>query len=304
MALTQEQRELRRNGIGGSDCAAILGLSKWKTPLDVYLDKIFGPKEETENQFTEWGNRLEPLIIQAFEDKTGLKCEIEPNTLYHPEHSFMFANIDARIVGQNAILECKTASQYNAKRWSEEGGETLPEEYMLQCAHYAEVCNIDTVYVAVLIGGNDFRVYHYTRNKELGAAIIKAEHNFWHNHVLKEVAPDPINMDDAINLWQHANNDKAITAEGNIKHAFDKVRDIKTQIKKLELELKNQLLPIYEAMKDAAILNDEYGNTLATWKTQTSNRFNTTTFKKERQDIYNQYLTTTETRVFKIKGEL
>jgi len=192
VALTLEQKKIRMSGIGGSDCAAILGISKWKTPLEVYLDKIYEPTEDKDiSPAIEWGNRLEKVIIEAFQDKTGKQCELEPRTLRHPKHDFMLANIDARIVGENAILECKTAGQFMAKYWSTDGGEALPEDYLLQCAHYAEVLDVDTVYVAVLIGGRDFRMYHYKRNPRLAETIIAAEHNFWHNHVLKRIAPEP-----------------------------------------------------------------------------------------------------------------
>jgi putative phage-type endonuclease len=190
VALTLEQKKIRMSGIGGSDVAAILGVSKWKTSLEVYLDKIYEPTEDINvSDAIYWGNRLEPLIIDEFQVRTGKKCAIEPNTLRHPQYEFMLANLDARIVGENAILECKTAGQFMAKNWSKDGGENLPEEYMLQVAHYCAVANTDIAYVAVLIGGRDYRMYHYKRNLKLEEAMIKAEYNFWHNHVLKQIPP-------------------------------------------------------------------------------------------------------------------
>lgn len=304
MALSQEQKAARRNGIGGSDAAAILGISKWKTPLEVYLDKVLGTSEKDEdNQYIRWGNRLEPVIIAAFEEQTGLKCELEPNMLKHPEHEFMLANIDARIVGQNAILECKTAGQFMAKEWSIEGGDKLPESYMIQCAHYAEVCNVDKVYIAVLIGGSDFRIYHYDRDRKLGEAIIKAEHKFWHENVLKKVPPDPINRDDALKLYNTSIPGESKLATNEIQVLLNDLNRLRGLIKDFEIEYKRKSADIFNFMQTAEILESNSGDKLATWLTQTSNRFDSLAFRNDNPELYDKYIKQSQSRVFRLKGE-
>lgn len=71
MALTKQQLIARKQGIGGSDAAAILGLSQWKSPLDIFFDKLdTGEPEQINTPFTEWGIRLESAIVHKFQDKT------------------------------------------------------------------------------------------------------------------------------------------------------------------------------------------------------------------------------------------
>lgn len=309
MALTKEQHQIRKSGIGGSDCAAILGLSKWKTPFQVYLDKVIEDiPEDNHSPFIEWGNRLEPLVIQAFCDKTGKKCELEPRTLRHPKYPWMLANIDARVVGENAILECKTAGQFMAKEWSKEGGDSLPESYMLQCAHYAEVCDVDIVYVAVLIGGNDFRIYHYVRNQDIGHAIIEAEKKFWNEHVIPQVPPMPVNVEDSARLWNHICNGTSVEADYEIVNSINKIKALKSKLKSeldvIQQQINNEVMIVHNHMKDAELLNDINGNTLATWKNQTTNRFDVKSFKDENPDIYGKYMKESNCRVFKLKGDI
>jgi len=307
MALTKEQHKIRKSGIGGSDVAAILGLSKYKTPLQVYLDKVIDDiPEQSDSPFIEWGNRLEPLVIQAFCDKTGKECILEPETLRHPKYPWMLANIDARIKGENAILECKTAGQFMAKEWSKEGGDALPEAYMLQCAHYAEVCDVDIVYVAVLIGGNDFRMYHYVRNHEIGKAIIDAEKRFWNDCVISKVPPMAVNLEDSLRLWGHICNGSSIEGDESIAKTIQEIAELKSSFKDqlncIQEQINKKILVIHEYMKDAETLNDTYGNTLATWKNQMTNRFDLREFKEDNPDIYNKYIKQTHNRIFKIKS--
>ena len=88
-----EWLKLRQMGIGGSDVAALLGLSKWRTPLDVYNSKIEEP-EETDNASMEWGRRLEPVIREKYAEAVGMEVTIPPFMFQHPEHTFMIADVD------------------------------------------------------------------------------------------------------------------------------------------------------------------------------------------------------------------
>lgn len=106
----------RRKGIGGSDVGAICGLNKYRSPIMVYLDKIDeNPVTQEESEFTYWGNRMEPILIEEFERRTGKKVSRIEKILQHPEHDFMIANLDGWIEEEQAVLECKTASEYGFK---------------------------------------------------------------------------------------------------------------------------------------------------------------------------------------------
>jgi putative phage-type endonuclease len=310
MALTIQQRKDRRLGIGGSDIAAIVGINKWLTPLDVYLEKISTeePYEEERSLIgpnpTEWGNIMEPVIIKHFERAVGLNCITELETFVHPEYPYMRANVDAKVLGEDALLECKTAGQFMAKEWSSLGGDNIPEPYLLQCAYYAEVANVSKVYIAVLIGGNDFRIYNYDRNAALGKLILSKVTNFWENHVLKEIPPEPINLEDSVKLWKHTTGEDAKAATPDIEFIIKDLRALKAQEKAIKTLYAEKQLQVCNFLEADIAINDENGQTLLTWKPQVINRFDGAAFKAEHPEMYNNYIKTTQSRVFKLKGEI
>lgn len=148
--------DYRRLGIGGSDAAAIMGLSPFSTIRDLYFDKIgVTPviEEEEENWVAkEVGHRLEDLVAMIFAKKTGLEVFPVRKMFRHPLYPFMLADVDYFIRfpdGSIGILECKTCN-YNAKdKWADDG---IPENYVLQVRHYLAVMNMNKAYIACLYG--------------------------------------------------------------------------------------------------------------------------------------------------------
>jgi len=305
MALTAQQRKDRRLGVGGSDIAAILGISKWATPLDIYLEKLSTeePEDDLGNPFTEWGNRLEPVIIKKFEDLTNIQCATDMDTFIHPEYPYMRANIDGKLIGEDAILECKTAGQFAGKEWSDLGADNIPEPYLLQCAFYAEVVGCARVYIAVLIGGNDFRVYHYDRNPALGKLILAKVTDFWENNVLKEIPPMPVNYNDALKLWRTTETDELKLATDEILKTLKELRSLKTDKRNIEAQLNLKQMELYNFMQTAQQINSHAGDVLVTWKTQSINKFDAARFKVEHPELYALYIKTMQSRVLRIKGD-
>ena len=107
---------------------------------------------------------------------------------YDEENPFMLADVDRMVVGENAGLECKTASPYMADKWKDG---RIPLSYQIQCYHYMSVCNAEAWYIAVLIYGRDFKFYRLERDEKMLADLVKIEKDFWENHVLKRVLPSP-----------------------------------------------------------------------------------------------------------------
>ncbi len=150
----------RRLGIGGSDVAAILGKSKFKTPLQVYMEKINEYDGDfAGNEPVEWGERLESIVRQKFSEILGKEIKSGIGAIAHNQNYFMRANIDGLVEDENAIVEIKTSSEYRAKSWLDQEGQLLdmPEDYLLQCLHNMHVFGSDRGYIGVLIGGNKFR---------------------------------------------------------------------------------------------------------------------------------------------------
>lgn len=181
----------RHTGIGGSEAAAVIGVSPWTTPLDLYLRKVgLAPEFET-TEVMEWGNRLEPIVLQKFREASGYIVIPGDEANYqhrHPVDDFMIAHVDGlyeRPDGQCGVLEVKTTSAYGKADWEED----VPVHYAIQGQHYAHVVDVDWIAFAVLIGGNHFRWIEVKRNDRFTKALVKAERDFWERVVTEEPPP-------------------------------------------------------------------------------------------------------------------
>lgn len=190
--------EYRRRGIGGSDAAAILGISPFATARDLYYDKLkIVPFDDSESNWVakKMGHLLEDLVAEIFHVKTGYRIYQIKKMFYHPVHTFMLADIDYFVElpgGRTAILEIKTTN-YNAKDhwWSEDGQEIVPLNYEAQGRHYMAVMNIDEVFYCCLYGNNEDEVIirHIVRDRDYEAELIALEQDFWESHILTGMAP-------------------------------------------------------------------------------------------------------------------
>lgn len=302
----QEWLRERKNYLGGTDLAAICGLNPYRTALDVYLDKTSDDISEETNSAMRWGTLLEDVIAKEYAQVTGYDVEIEPNTIYHPEHKFLGANIDRwvdRWVNNGThILECKTAGFTKAKEWGDLGTDQIPESYLVQVAHYAAICDVHKVDIAVLIGGQDFRIYTYNRNKDLENKIVKIGINFWHNHIEKRIPPKCVNTRDTFNLFPQSNYHE-IVAESNILEKWEQLKTLRAEESRIADTIEKLKTDIQEFMKDYDVLIDNQGNVIATWKnTAPKSFFDVKKFKDEAKELYLKYIShAKQSRMFLIK---
>lgn len=196
--LTREKwLEYRRQGIGGSDAAAVLGVSPFTTAVDLYYDKrgIVSAAEDSSNWVQlEIGHLLENLVARIFAKKTGYRIFQIKKMFRHPIHTFMLADLDFFVElpdRKTAILEIKTTN-YNARdKWWDGKKEIVPLNYCLQGRHYMSVMDIDQIFYCCLYGNNEEEVIirHMERDFEFESELIALEEDFWVNHVLAEVPP-------------------------------------------------------------------------------------------------------------------
>ena len=278
----------RTKSIGGSDAGAVLGLNKYRTPVDVYLEKIGEGERFEGNRFTHWGNRLEDLILSEYEDVKKIKVNRRQEVVTHPEHSFMTCTLDG-VAWNHTQVEAKSASAYTSGSWGEDGSDDVPKSYMAQVQHNMYVANLQMTHVPVLIGGNDFRVLEIPRSEAFIEVMVQKEADFWHNNVLKRVPPEPTIPEDIAKLYA-TTNEKAIEASADASELVDELIALKEQLEPLgarEKEIK-ALLQLF--MKDAGVLVQN-GNPLATWKeAKESIVFDKDRFKKEMPEVYGEYL--------------
>lgn len=182
----EDWRELRRIGLGGSDAAGAVGLSRYASPISVYFSKVSEIADIEDSEKMEAGRKLEPVIAEWFAEKTGKHVVRQPYMYQHPEYDWMLANVDFGIYGENAGLECKNTSYENDKDW-EEG--IIPDEHYLQCNHYMAVTGADRWYIVYLVDGWKLRWVVIERDEDLIQTLIEQEKYFWENYVVPKQPP-------------------------------------------------------------------------------------------------------------------
>lgn len=192
----EEWLEWRKQGIGGSEVAAICGLSRFSSsPLSVYLDKLgqLAPLEDSPEMKA--GRMLEDTIAKWFTEETGIRVMQQHSIFQSRDNPFMLANIDRWVIGKNEGLEIKNTKEFCRKDWFDGQEEIIPVSAQLQANHYMAILGAERWYVAVLIGGWDFQWRVIERDEKLINSLVTIEYNFWHEHVLKKRAPDVTSQD-------------------------------------------------------------------------------------------------------------
>lgn len=187
----------RRTGIGGSDVAAILGLSKYRTALQVYQEKVgdlVSDDSDKMDQRRRAGQVFQRAIIETYCEDTGSEIvAYEPELVRHPEYPFLIANLDAVVKnaeGDEWNVDAKNVHWKLVRDWGEEGSDRLPDDAFYQGHHYDFVTGRFKTDFAVLMGG-EFPPRQYT------VAADRDEAGNVH-HELYELL-----LDDLIRFWHH-----------------------------------------------------------------------------------------------------
>lgn len=337
--MTNEQRaawlEGRRTGIGGSDVAAVLGLNPWKTPLDVWNDKLGLSEDKEMSEPAYWGTVLEDTVAKEFQLRTGKRVQKVSHQFADPETPWAIANIDRAIInpeiakrvrplemtekeiakyGNRPIttdiaFEAKTAHAFTADLWgpSQEleikqnnlrTEHEIPLYYETQIQWYCGILRLRGMYLAVLIGGSDFRMYWIDARPDVFQVIKEKCSAFWNNYVLTKTPPEPINIEDVLKLYGRSNG-KAIEAQGDLAINYGEYARLNGEIKELKKQQDAVKAKIAIDMKDNEILTLD-GKKVLTYKTQTSKRFDSDSFKQEHLNDYFDYLKESTTRVMRV----
>lgn len=294
-----EWLKYRKQGIGGSDAGAICGLNPYRSPMAVYIDKTEKTIEENDNEAMRQGRDLEQYVAERFVEETGLKVRRANAIFFNDEHSYMLANVDRLIVGENAGLECKTASVYSADKW--ENGH-IPESYEIQCHHYMAVTGADAWYIACVILGRDFVWQKIERDDETIRMLMQIESDFWNNNVLANKMPAPDGSKAAEELiskyYKDSDSDKAISLIG-FDEKLKRRKEINDLVDKLETEKKQIEQEVKLYMEDAEKADSDHYS--VSWKSYVSDRVDSKKLKADYPDIYKACVKASKSRRFTIK---
>lgn len=250
----------RQRGIGGSDLAGIAGVSQYKTPLGIFLDKT-EPYVEQRSEAADWGHRLEPFVADQVETEIGQAIN-EPRVLVqHPEHEFMLANIDR--VTTDALVEIKT--RRTDRKWKDADGlDIVPVDTELQVRHYLACTGFDVGIVGTLFFGQELRLYRVERDLEIEQGIIELEADFWQRVLDK--APPAAQGGDGPNLgrmYAEATDDAVEASETLLALARER-KDIDAMMKPLKAKRDEIDAMLKEAIGSSTQLVWQ-GHKLASW---------------------------------------
>jgi len=326
-AITEPVQHDRSKFIGGSDAAAILGVSPWNTPVELWLQKTGqAPKEEIDpvrQKMFDRGQKLEPFIREMVIDKlTDLGMQVELlacNARYiDPDYQFMSCEIDFELrlsgvieIGGELVqfndeivnADAKSVTGFARKKWGEENTEDVPIEYAAQFMHGLMVTPGQRRFclVAALRSFDDVDIYWTRRDDEVIAAMRAKEIVFWNEHVLGGTAPDTLTFDDVKQLFPH---DNGLSIEATVEIAI-KVRElarVKAEIKALEEGEEVLKQQIADFISPHAVLTFD-NREIATWKGQGRTDFQEKLFKADHPDLAARYLKTSTIRVLRLKKE-
>ncbi len=256
----------RLSGLGGSDIGAILGLNPWRTPYQVYLEKIGEAAPFEGNLQTRFGTYAEEFVVREYCAQTGRQVQRFNAMLRHPEVP-LIGHVDRLVVPEGAKkashmgkirtnlgLEAKTASAFALGRgsaWGDAGTDECPEAYLIQAASYMALTGCPRWDVAVLFGNQEFRIYHLARDLELEEMILDEAVRFWTDHVLARVPPDPTSEAEARQRWPRHIDGLYLEADEALLVMLQHLAACKRRGKELadeEQGIKDLILPL---LKDA-----------------------------------------------------
>ncbi len=215
---------IRKTGIGSSDAAAIAGLSPFSSALATYYKKIGEIPEEPESERMYWGTKLEPVIADAFAERTGFRVRRRNAILQHPAYTFALANLDRETRDSDgpAVLEIKNTSEWMADLWD---GDTVPEQYAIQVHHQLLVAGYTHGYLCGLIGGNRLVWHRIERDEEILQSLIEIEADFWLNHVVPRIPPAADGSDASAEALKSVFGNRDPGKQTALPHDAAKIRD-------------------------------------------------------------------------------
>ena len=252
----------RQTGLGGSDIGAILGLNPWRTPFQVYQEKIGEAAPFEGNLQTRFGSYAEEFVAREYCQATGRQVQRFNAMLRHPTAP-LIGHVDRLVVpeGQKRAsykseirtdlgLEAKTASAFATGRdsdWGESGTDQVPEAYLTQTAVYMALTGCPQWDLAVMFGNQEFRIYRLRRDLELEAMILDEATRFWRDHVEARNPPTPSSEAEARQRWPRHSEGRIVEADQEIAALLCQLADCKRRGKEVadeEQGLKDRLLPL------------------------------------------------------------
>lgn len=269
----------RQTGIGGSDLGAILGLSPYRTPLDVWMEKTGRAAPTESNLAMRFGSMAEAFVASEYTAATGRRVEGYTRMLRHQDAP-LIGHVDRLVIadGQKVashkgvirtdrLLECKTAHPMAlaGSDWGESGTDLVPPAYLVQCAAYLALTGCHVADLACLFGNAELRVYTISRDLELEASLIDQARDWWARHVLADVPPEPSTPDECRRLWPSHRAGKSLIVDVRVAADVEALAAARAEMKQIEAAAADIETRVLAAFGDAEEIS-YMGKRLATWR--------------------------------------
>lgn len=296
-----EWLEWRKKGVGGSDASVVCGISRYKSPVELWMDKTDQIQSAEAGEAAYWGTLLESIVRTEFSRRTGIEVQCVNQLLQSEEHPFMLANLDGVCEHPEygtCVFEAKTASAYKTGEWDD----SIPDEYQLQIQHYMAVTGYRGAYIAVLIGGNTFRWKFIERDEELISMLIELEANFW-KHVQNNTPPPLDGSDASARFLAERFPDSIPKSQITLPDtAAELLAQYDTACEQLNFATEKKQHA--ENLLKEMLGNNEIGTAggrIITWKSIVQERLDSKTLKAEHPTLCQKYTTKTSYRRFTVK---
>lgn len=276
--LTDVQRAERVNGLGGTDMAALAGVSRWAKPIDVFFDKrpdLAPERPERETKpMQAMGHLLEPVIASLFSEATGVRLRSRAATIHCRDHPWEIGHLDRRVHGDpSVIFEAKWAMSKDG--WAPTGtivtantmGPLIPPGYGVQVQWYLHVTGARYAWLAALLGWADFRYYRVERDPGLIDTLVELGDVFWHQHVVPGVPPEPDGSeqyDKMLRRLYPRSSERTMVASPHLATALHNLRRLRDKITQDETDAAAIEQQVMDAMRDAAVMDFPGGK--VTWR--------------------------------------
>lgn len=298
--LTAQQLKERVGYLGSSDAAAVLGLSRWSTPLRVWAEKTGNLQIEPKDSLAiELGELLEDAVATLFMRRSGKKVKRCTQTIYHPTHKFLAANLDRVLIGEDAILECKTAASWKAPEWADK---QIPQEYAVQVLHALAVTRKKKAYLCCLVGNQTVEIREIDRDENTINQIVAKEVDFWNTYVVPKVMPFNISRRDdetLLKLFPMADEGTLVALGDNANRIIESLQSMKQDAKNLDGLISQQENELKALLQDSETgLSALYR---VVWKNQKRKRVDVEALKTQFPEVAAKVVTEAITRVLKYK---
>lgn len=286
----------RMKSIGSSDIGVILGVSKYLSPVQLWMQKRGELEPQGESEVMRWGKILEEPIAREYTNRTGTKLKRRNKTQHHKLYDYFTSHIDREAIGRRLIVEVKAHGIWGAKEFGDEGSSEVPASHEAQVTWQMGITGIEHTDFAVLIGGQKFCQYHVDFDPELFAMMLERAQEFW-ARVQEGRPPEPESEADCKALWSKA---KGVSVQATLGIQII-ARAHREATRDANADEDARKFEVLKAMGECDTLLDDKGNILATNKNTPGAYLDQKGLKADHPELHAKYMRKTNSRKLLIK---